>query len=56
MHANATSPATRKGLPLHFKVLIGFVLGAAIGLLVHFQAADAAWVQNAIAYAAKPFG
>jgi len=56
MHANATSPVPRKGLPLHFKVLIGFVLGAAIGLFVHFQAADAAWVQNVIAYVAKPFG
>jgi len=48
--------AERKGLALHFKVLIGFVLGAAIGLLVHFQGADAAWVQAVITYAAKPFG
>jgi len=48
--------AERKGLALHFKVLIGFVLGAAIGLLVHFQGADAPWVQAVITYAAKPFG
>ena len=37
-------------------MLIGFVLGAVVGLLVHFQAGDAAWVQNVITYAAKPFG
>jgi len=57
MHADhATPPVPRKGLPLHLKVLIGFVLGAAIGLAVHFQAADAVWVQSLIAYVAKPFG
>ena len=57
MHADhATPPVPRKGLPLHLKVLIGFVLGAAIGLAVHFQATDAGWVQSLIAYVAKPFG
>src|SRR6476619_7608401 len=57
MHAdNATSPVRRKGLPLHLKVLVGFVLGAAIGLVVHVQGADAPWVQSLIAYVAKPFG
>ena len=48
--------AERKGLALHVKVLIGFVLGAAIGLLVHVQGADAAWMHAVITYAAKPFG
>ncbi|TZF90672.1 dicarboxylate/amino acid:cation symporter [Cognatilysobacter lacus] len=54
MHA-ATSTA-RRGLPLHVKVMLGFVLGALIGLVVHVVAPDATWVANAIAYVAKPFG
>jgi Na+/H+-dicarboxylate symporter len=53
--ANRT-PAPTKGWPLHVKVLIGFVFGALVGLLVHFAAADAAWVQQVITYVARPFG
>jgi len=56
MHAIDAPPTKPTGMPLHLKVMIGFVLGAAVGLLVHFQAGDAAWVQNTITYIAKPFG
>ncbi len=46
-----------KGLPLHVKVMIGFVLGAAIGLLVNengLQGTDAVvWVST---YLTGPFG
>ncbi len=52
-----TQPTRRRGLPLHVKVLIGFVLGAVIGLLVnHNDLQDAHSVQIAINYVAKPFG
>lgn len=51
-----TAASRSRGLPLHVKVLIGFVLGAAIGLVAHLVAPDAAWVHNIIQYAARPFG
>lgn len=52
------SPSTGKpgGIPLHVKVMIGFMLGMAIGLVVHEFQADAAWVQSTITYVTKPFG
>ena len=48
--------ARGRGLPLHVKVLIGFVLGALLGLAAHFYAPDASFIHNLIAYATKPFG
>jgi Na+/H+-dicarboxylate symporter len=49
--------AMPKGLPLHFKVLIGFVLGAVIGLLVHAQGLDQTPVVEALMHwLTKPFG
>ena len=57
MHSIDSTPAApAKGMALHFKVLIGFVLGTVLGLLVHAMAADAAWVQGVIDYVTKPFG
>lgn len=53
---DSTPPAPSKGMALHFKVLIGFVLGTLLGLAVHATAADAGWVQSVITYATKPFG
>ncbi|MGY4516988.1 dicarboxylate/amino acid:cation symporter [Lysobacter sp. HA18] len=53
---HATNPAVRRGLPLHVKVLLGFVLGAVIGLIVHATTPDAPWVAHVITYVAKPFG
>jgi DAACS family dicarboxylate/amino acid:cation (Na+ or H+) symporter len=53
---HATTPVAKRGLPLHVKVLLGFVLGAVLGLVVHVTSPDAAWVANAITWVAKPFG
>jgi DAACS family dicarboxylate/amino acid:cation (Na+ or H+) symporter len=57
MHTiDATHSAPTKGMPLHYKVLIGFVLGTALGLAGHALAVDAAWIHGLIDYATKPFG
>jgi Na+/H+-dicarboxylate symporter len=52
-----TLPTARRGLPLHVKVMIGFVLGAVIGLLINengLQGTDAVkWVST---YLTGPFG
>ena len=48
--------ADEVGLKLHWKVLIGFVLGAVVGLAVHVYALDAPLVQVIIADLTKPFG
>ncbi|MBS0217621.1 MAG: dicarboxylate/amino acid:cation symporter [Proteobacteria bacterium] len=45
-----------KGLALHYKVLIGFVLGTLAGLAVHAFVGDAPWVQYLMTYATRPFG
>lgn len=47
---------TSRRLPLHVKVLIGFVLGAALGLAAHFYAVDAPFIHNLIAWVTRPFG
>ena len=53
---NLPLPILRKRLPLHVKVLLGFVFGALLGLAAHFYAADAPLTQNIIAYGTKPLG
>lgn len=52
----STTAIAKRGLPLHIKVLIGFLLGTVVGLVVHLVAPDAPWVANVITYLAKPFG
>ncbi len=57
MHSNeTTSPLPKKGMPLHYKVLIGFVLGTVLGLLAHATANDAVFIKTVIDYITKPFG
>ena len=53
---NNPLPSSSRHLPLHVKVLIGFVLGAALGLAAHFYAVDAPLIHGLIAYLTKPFG
>lgn len=53
---NSSLPAGRKRMPLHIKVLIGFVLGALLGLAAHFYAPDAPLVATIVAYGTKPLG
>ena len=49
--------AQKGGLPLHLKVLLGFALGALVGLVVHAQGLqDAGFVQALTAWLIKPFG
>ncbi len=43
-------------MPLHIKVLLGFMLGTIVGLVAHAAAADAAWVKTTIDYVTQPFG
>ncbi|RXD36382.1 dicarboxylate/amino acid:cation symporter, partial [Xanthomonas perforans] len=51
------SPATRRpGLPLHWKMGIGFAVGLLLGLAVYYLAgSDAEWVRLATKYVATPF-
>ncbi|HHW4680674.1 MAG TPA: dicarboxylate/amino acid:cation symporter [Xylella taiwanensis] len=54
MTLSATSP--HSGLPLHWKMSIGFLGGLLIGLAAHYWVgADAVWVQRAIHYFTTPF-
>src|SRR6476659_1458531 len=46
----------RKRLPLHIKVLLGFVLGALLGLLAHVYGPGEPLTQGLIAWEAKPLG
>ena len=56
-HGVAASSAPKpRGLPLHIKVMIGFILGAVGGLLAYAYAPDAEWVKTLIAYVTDPFG
>ena len=43
-------------IPLHTRMLIGFVLGAGLGLLANFLFADAAWLDLTVRYVADPVG
>ena len=54
----SAAPASRPtGLPLHLKVLIGFTLGAVLGLLVHFYGLEQTPLVSGLgAYLLKPFG
>jgi DAACS family dicarboxylate/amino acid:cation (Na+ or H+) symporter len=54
---SAATPAASRGMPLHVKVLLGFVLGAALGLAVHGFGLDQAPAVVALTtYLIKPFG
>ena len=47
---------TRKTLPLHWKIGIGFIAGLLLGLAVHYGiGSDAAWVRTLTQYATQPF-
>nr|WP_159015572.1 dicarboxylate/amino acid:cation symporter [Lysobacter profundi] len=53
---NSPPLTLRKRLPLHIRVLLGFVLGALVGLAAHFYAADAPLTHDAITYVTRPLG
>lgn len=56
MSHGAVMETPGKGLPLHIKVLIGFVGGLLVGLAVHYLAPGAGWVGTSITYFAQPIG
>jgi len=45
-----------RSIPLHTRMLIGFVVGAGLGLLANFLFADAAWLDVTVRYVADPVG
>ncbi len=52
--ASAAPAAT--GMPLHWKIAIGFAIGLVAGMAVHYGiGADAAWVQALTKYVTTPF-
>jgi DAACS family dicarboxylate/amino acid:cation (Na+ or H+) symporter len=57
MITSETPAVPAKVLPLHIKVLIGFILGGGIGLLTHYFGLDQSpFVQALMDYVTKPFG
>jgi Na+/H+-dicarboxylate symporter len=44
------------GMPLHTKMLIGFVIGIVWGLAANWLAADADWLDALVTYVANPIG
>jgi DAACS family dicarboxylate/amino acid:cation (Na+ or H+) symporter len=51
----STTTPTRKSLPLHWKMLIGFLLGLVVGMTVHYTVgADALWVDRVMTYVTQP--
>ncbi|MBB6185319.1 dicarboxylate/amino acid:cation symporter [Oleiagrimonas soli] len=48
--------ASRRGLPLHTQMLIGFIVGALAGLACYAFAQDAGWLQTLIGYVTQPVG
>lgn len=43
-------------VPLHTRMLIGFVVGASLGLLANIYFADAGWLDGLVRYVADPVG
>ncbi len=53
---NPTADTPAKGLPMHWKIAIGFATGLAFGLLAfYFAGPDAVWVQRFVEYVTTPF-
>ncbi len=46
----------RRGIPLQIQMLAGFAVGLISGLIVHFTASDATWVQTFTSYVTQPIG
>ena len=45
-----------KGVPLHTQMMIGFVVGATLGIAANAFAADAGWLDAVVTYVANPVG
>ncbi len=55
---NQSMPTTEKnsGLPLHMKMLIGFVVGIAAGVIAHLFAFEQPWLTTFIEWVTRPVG
>ncbi len=52
----SSAAASHSGLPMHWKMSIGFLGGLLIGLAAHYWVgADVVWVQHATHYLTTPF-
>jgi Na+/H+-dicarboxylate symporter len=47
---------TKKAVPLHTQMLIGFLIGAIAGICANLFVGDAAWLNTLITYVANPIG
>jgi Na+/H+-dicarboxylate symporter len=53
---NTTDAMPTKGLPMHWKIAIGFIAGLGFGLLAFYTAGpDAEWIRRFIEYVTTPF-
>jgi len=53
---SVTNETARRGMPLHTRMLIGFVVGAVAGIAANLFAADAQWLHVLVTYVANPVG
>ncbi len=53
---SGASQLPSRGMPLHTRMLIGFVAGAVAGIAANLLAADAAWLNAVVTYVANPIG
>lgn len=52
-----SAPAeTRRGIPLHTKILLGLLVGAVAGIVANLQARDAVWLEWLVDNVAQPVG
>lgn len=57
MRENDTTARRKGGMPLHWKMAIGFFAGLALGMVVHATGgADAGWVQALTTWVTQPIG
>lgn len=49
-------PSAESGLPLHTRMLIGFVAGTVLGILAHQFAGGAGWLDALVTWVADPIG
>src|SRR5690606_35109715 len=51
-----TTLGAKTGIPLHWKIAVGFAVGLVLGLVVHYGiGAEAGWVQSLTRYVTEPF-
>ncbi len=51
-----TSPSSSRGMSMHTRMLIGFLVGALAGLACYALARDAVWLDDVVTYVSQPIG